>query len=203
MTETLITTGLVTGAVNQELAPTQNTVPAQITMPDGWTIHKIAAFVRDIAMNMYDLPVILQKHELSTAQYNLLKENEFFKKAIEAATIEWNSPQSTQKRLAMEAAIALEDAMPTLAARMSKENEPLPGLVQLATLFAKIAGVGEHSAQGQAVEKVKITINLGADILKVEKNSAPNRLVEVQPLPERESQDNPLQQFLDGTRSPS
>jgi len=142
-------------------------------MPDGWTIHKVAAFVRDLAMNMYTIPVILKKHTLTEAQYAVLVENDFFKKALEAATIEWNSPHSTTKRLAMEAAIGLEDAMPTITARMSSKTELLPAVVECAKLFAKMAGVGETTQQGPVGEKFKIVINLGADTLKVEKHSAP------------------------------
>lgn len=144
-------------------------IPPQVPaaeMPDGWTIHKVAALVRDLAMNLYDEDATLKKYGLSPEQFKTLRENKFFVNALEAATIEWNSPQSTTKRLAMEAAIALEDALPAVAARLSKTNEPLPGVVELVKIFAKMAGVGETN-QPQAVgEKFKITINLGADMLQ-------------------------------------
>lgn len=156
-------------------------VPLQVPsapMPEGWTIHRVAALVRDLAVNMYDLPFTLSKHSLTDEQYETLRQNDFFKKAIEAATIEWNSPLSTPKRLAMEAAIALEDALPDVAMRLRKTNEPLPGVVELAKLFAKMAGVGEQSPGSQAPqEKFKITINLGADVAQFDKTRS-NLIIE-------------------------
>lgn len=192
MSETLTETGLVTATVNPVAAT---------TMPNGWTIHKVAALVRDLAMNLYDTPTILKTHNLSEAQHVLLTENEFFKRALEAAVIEWNSPQSTNKRLAMEAAIALEDALPAVAARLSKANEPLPGVVELAKLLAKMAGVGESATQPIASEKFKITINLGSDVLSLEKERAPRNLVEVQSFPEGEGANAPVQRLLGAPRN--
>ena len=171
MDETLIDTGLTAPVTNQAPAPF---VPAPIPvpstqMPDGWSIHRVAALVRELAMNLYDVPVILKKHNLSEAQYTLLTENPLFQRTLEAATIEWNAPQSTNKRLALEAAIALEDALPTVASRLSKATEPLPGVVELAKLLAKVAGIGEGPQQQGGGERFKIIINLGADTLNIEK----------------------------------
>ncbi len=162
-------------------------VPAP-TMPDGWTVHKIAALVRDLAMNLYDTPVILKTHGLSEEQYKLLEENPFFKNAIQAAVTEWNSPHSTNKRLAMEAAIALEDALPALATRMSSPGEPLSQAIEAAKLFAKMAGVGESAQQAPTGEKFKITINLGGDTFEREKERTPRVVMEVQPLIEGEGE---------------
>lgn len=145
--------------------PDVHPVPAAV-MPTGWTIHRSASLVRDIAHNMYDIPVILEKHGLSQEQYDRLKDNEFFKKAVEATTLEWNAPQNTKRRLALEAAIAIEDSLPDVVARLSKNNEPLPGIVALLKLLSEIAGVSGTAAasQPQAVgAKFNITFNLGDD----------------------------------------
>jgi hypothetical protein len=140
-------------------------VTAAVTpdLPDNWDMHRIAAFVRDVAVNLYPIEKTLQKHGISVEQFALLKNNDFFKKALECALIEWNSPQSTQKRLAMEAAIALEDAMPVIAARMHKTTESMRDLVEVAKLFAKMAGVGETTQQSSPSEKFSVVINLGGD----------------------------------------
>ncbi len=145
-----------------------NPTPAT-NMPTGWTMQKTAAFIRDLAHNMYDLPFILKTHGVSQAQYDGIKDQEFFQAALRTMTIEWNSIGNTQKRLAIEAAIALEDAMPTLAARM-QSKELLPGVVELAKLFAKVAGVGEATQNTAPSERFKITINLGADTQQFEKS---------------------------------
>ena len=157
------------------------TVP--VTLPDNFTIHEVMAFIRDAAHNLYDIDVILKKHGLTKQQYAAIQENKFFQNAFNDAVKEWNSPQSTEKRLRMEAAAALEDALPKVAARMHNTNEPLAAVVATAQLFAKMAGVGEEKNQGNAAEKVSITINLGADE-KLRYDSATVDVVEVQPIPE-------------------
>lgn len=137
--------------------------------PDPYTIQSIAALVRDLAVNMYDIDYILKKHRLTQDEYEGLCKNEFFKRALEVAATEWHSPLSTNKRLAMQAAIGLEDAMPKMAARMHKESEPLANIVEVARLFAKIAGAGEEKTTNIPSEKFTITINLGADTEHFEK----------------------------------
>jgi hypothetical protein len=58
---------------------------------DPYTIQSIAALVRDLAMNMYDLDYILKKHGLTQDEYDGLCKNEFFKRAMEVAALEWHS----------------------------------------------------------------------------------------------------------------
>ena len=173
MTDEFVETGL-SELVTATVTPAPDPTPPPAPMPEGWTIHRVAAFVRDVAMNLYDLPFTLKKHGLSEEEYATLSNNEYFKRALEAATLEWNSPQSTNKRLALEAAIALEDALPDVAARLKCSKEPLTGVVALAQLLAKMAGVGEGKPNdGAPQERFKITINLGADTFQAEKARGP------------------------------
>ncbi len=134
-------------------------------LPDGWSLNKVASLVRDVAQAMYDLPNILRKHNLTQPQYDVLANNEFFKRALEQFTLDWNSAANTQKRLSLEAAIALEDALPTVAARASKPMEPLADVVQLVKVLAEIAGsIGNKAVQTQGPsERFKIEINIGAE----------------------------------------
>lgn len=205
MSDEPIDTGL-TVTVTTPAAPTP-ALPAvahtHVPMPTDWDVNKVVALVRDVSQNMFDLPDILRKHKLSPAQYDVIKENEFFKRALEADVIEWNSPQSTEKRLALQSALALELGLPSLAARMSNTHEPLPGLVQLATLLTKIAGIGEHSRNAEGPrEKFNIIFNLGADVIRVEKERAPREAAPVQPLPEGEGAAETLLKLLTPPGSP-
>src|SRR3954469_9846610 len=109
-TDDPIPTGLVPATVTAPVTP----APAPVELPDEWTLPKVAALVTDIAQNIYELPYLLKKHKLTDAQYKLLETNEFFKRALEAETMTWQGVNSIQKRLALESAIALEAAMPTL-----------------------------------------------------------------------------------------
>lgn len=135
-------------------------------LPDGWNLNKVADLVREIAQNMYDLPTILANHGLTEPQYRTIEENEFFQSALKQFTLDWNSASNTQKRLALEAAIAIEHHMPAVTARLGKPMEPLGEIVALLKVLAEIAGTIGAKAASQPnapTEKFKIIINLGAD----------------------------------------
>lgn len=135
--------------------------------PDNrWTIHKVADLVRDLAMNLYDEPTILAKHGLSAVEFDVLKKNKFFQNAFEQEVIAWNSPQSTTRRLALEAAMAVENALPVVAARLHNTNEPLADVVGLIKVLSELAGAIGPKANvqsGPAASQFKITINLGGE----------------------------------------
>lgn len=210
MDEDTVDTGLVAAAVTIGEAPTPHIEPPappelvaaavalalpKVQMPSGWDLHKVAAFVTDMAQNMYDLPVILAKHNLTAEQYDVLKDNEFFKRALEAEIITWNSAASIQKRIQLESAIAIEAFMPTVAARLGKSTEPLSDVVALLKVLSEIAGTsGAKAAVNQpgAGEKFKIIINLGADVTEKEVN-LPSA---VQSIPEGPGALSPLQALV-------
>lgn len=185
MSDELVPTGLVSLAPAPNASPPAvpagvAVMPAQVNMPVGWTIQRAATFIRDLAHNLYDVPFILKTHGVSQAQYDSIKDSEFFQNALRAMTIEWNSIGNTQKRLAIEAAIALEDALPVMAARLHKPTELMTGVVELAKLLAKMAGVGEVSQNAPPSERFKITINLGADVQAFDKTRTVQLITEGQ-----------------------
>ena len=145
-------------------------VSAPVTLPPDFTIHNIAALVRDVAVAMEDMPTVLKKHGLSQQQYDNLATNQFFQRVLEDAVQNWHKPQSTKERVALAAAIALEDALPKIAARMSAAREDLADVVETAKLFADLAGLGPKANQiaQPTGEKFSININLGGDRLHIE-----------------------------------
>lgn len=159
--------GNVTAAVTpQPPAPPSAFMPPSVRLDNRWTIHKVADLVRDLAMNLYDEPTILAKHGLTAIDFDVIKKNKFFQNALEQETIAWNSPQSTTRRLALEAAMAVENALPTVAARLTNSNEPLADVVSLLKVLSEIAGAIGSKANvqsGPAASQFKITINLGGE----------------------------------------
>lgn len=166
-----VDTGLnpVTVTVTQAV-PALPLAAAPAPLPAGFTIPAAAALARDLAINMYPEEIILRKHGVTTDQLNTLNDNNFFQKLLEAAAAEWNSAKSMPQRLALEAQVLIEDAMPAIGGRMRNATEPLPGVVQALAAITKVAGIGENKAPQAAGEKFTITINLGADTLKYEKS---------------------------------
>jgi len=164
----------------------------RVDMPAGWTMQKTAAFIRDLAQNLYGEDTILKTHGVSQAQYDSVKDTEFFQSALRTMIVEWHSIGNTQKRLAIEAAITLEDAMPALAARLNNQKELITGVVELAKLFAKMSGIGEATHNNAPTERFKIVINLGADVQHFDKT------LTVQQITEGQRTEPPVQQ-LTGT----
>lgn len=135
----------------------------------------LARLAQEIVHNMRELPDILKTFNLTPDQYARIRTLPFFSGAVASATIEWDSAKNVYERLKLEAAIGLEDALPKIQARMVKTDEALPGVVEAAKLFAKMAGVGERDhAPGPPGEKFTININLGdGQDIRFEKSVTP------------------------------
>ena|ERR1035437_1387426 len=139
-------------------------------------LSDLAALARDLILNLRTLPETLTAHKITQEQYDKIKENAFFKSALEQLTIEWHGAKSTADRLKIQAAASFEYAMPTITARMVKSDEDLGKVVEAGKLLAKVAGVDSSEAQAASnpSEKFSIVINLGEDTkLKFEKDITP------------------------------
>jgi hypothetical protein len=133
-------------------------------MPDLVPV-KLAELAREVAMNIREVDDIIAVYKLTREQYDwLAAHHEFYKHALHVSTVEWTSALTTPERVRLESAAILEDALPRLGARMVNQAEGLPGVVEAAKLFAKLAGFGEKEAGERAPgEKFQININLGGD----------------------------------------
>lgn len=109
--------------------------------------------------------MILADFKLTQVQYDFLEENnDYYREALRAACVEWHAPMSTTQRLQVEAAAILEDSMLDLGARMRNKGEGLPGVIEAAKFFAKVAGAGEPKNSGVPTgERFTINIDLGGD----------------------------------------
>lgn len=155
----------ITATVNPGLTPEGvQAAKSLVALPalDWPTLSKLA---REIAMDIKERHVILKDFNLNGAQYEYLETyNEFYQQALAAACKDWHAPLTTPERLKIEAAAILEDGMAGLGARMQSKSEGLPGVIEAAKLFAKIAGVGEREAgPGNPGERFTINIDLGGD----------------------------------------
>lgn len=137
---------------------------ALVRLPDlDWPA--LAKLAREMAMDIKERHTILKEFKLSDAQYDFLEaHNDFYRQAFAAACKEWHAPLTTQERIKVEAAAILEDSLLVLGARMQNKGEGLPGVVEAAKLFAKIASVGERESGPSAPgERFTINIDLGGD----------------------------------------
>jgi hypothetical protein len=129
------------------------------------TWPELSKLARELAMDIKEEAVVLKEFNLDNTQFEFLKEhNDFFRETFAAACKEWHAPLSTQDRIKVEAAAILEDSLLGLGARMQNKAEGLPGVIEAAKLFAKVAGVGERADGGAAPgERFSINIDLGGD----------------------------------------
>lgn len=137
---------------------------ALVALPDlSWP--ELSRLARDMAMDIKERHVILAEHKLTQTQYDFLEtHNDFYRNALAAACTQWHAPLSTQERIKVEAAAILEDSLLGLGSRMQNRAEGLPGVIEAAKLFAKVAGVGEPSGGGvSSGERFVINIDLGGD----------------------------------------
>ena len=137
-------------------------LPTPLPKLDAPTLAQLA---REVAMNIRERSTILRDFNLTDEHYAFLETyHEFYKHALKAACIEWHAPLNTQERIKVEAAAILEDSLVGLGARMQNRAEGLPGVVEVAKLFAKVAGVGELDGSNAAPgERFTINIDLGGD----------------------------------------
>jgi hypothetical protein len=126
---------------------------------------ELVLLARELVRGIADPQDCYRHAQITSAQFDhFVLTNRFFKRAYQMYLVEWNDGSNTALRLKYQSQAGLEAALPTLAARMLDNKEPLSSTVQLGTLFAKIAEVGNEKApQTVPGEKFTITINLGAD----------------------------------------
>ena len=125
----------------------------------------LAILAREVAMDIRVRNEVLSGFNLNETQYEYLEtHNEFYKHALKTACVEWHSPLSSQERVRLVASTILEETLPRLGARMHNDREQLPGVVEAAKLFAKMAGVGERdTGAAPAGERFVINIDLGGN----------------------------------------
>lgn len=132
---------------------------------------KMAALAREMAWNIRAPADNLKTFGITQEQFDhFVLTNAFYKRAFEVFVLEWESAKSTNQRLAVKSAAALEDRMPEIAARMGDKKEALSGVIEAAKLFAKLAGAGEQKQDVAPGEKFTININLGNTKLRYEES---------------------------------
>lgn len=130
--------------------------------------NQIVAFAREMAMQIKPIDKILEAYGYSEDQFKReIEPLPFYQQAFKSFVTEWESATSTNKRLAIKAAAALEEFLPDVARRMADDKEALSGVVATAQWLTKLAGAGEEKASPGQGEKFKIIINLGNEKLEI------------------------------------
>lgn len=160
----------------------------------------IVKLAREIAMDLRELPQILEHHCITRADFERLKRNPYFIKVLQGETEAWQSATNTGERVKLKAAAMAEEWLPELYKRIINPKEDLLKVVKGGELVVKMAGLNaEDGKNGNASDKVVITINMGADNkLQVAKQVTP-QVIEHEPAvdPATELQQNLFENSID------
>lgn len=142
---------------------------------------KLAALAREMTMAIRTYEAIFADFGIDENDYYEIEKLEFYKKAKDRFSLEWNSSLSTPERVKHINAFYFEQLMPKLVARARSGNEPLAAVTDVAKLLARSAGIGEPKQNEMvAGEKFVITINLGADTEVYEKELGKAPVIELE-----------------------
>jgi hypothetical protein len=129
-------------------------------------------------MGLKGVEDILTSLGLSQLDYDKLNKDSRFIELLEVFRSDWANSLNTASRNQVETAIAFEQGLPYLFARIIDRSEPLNHVTEAMKLLADVAGLKKQPQIGGQQEKFKIIINLGEDH-KMEYSTPP--LIEEKP----------------------
>lgn len=125
----------------------------------------LAKLAREMAMNIRPYAQVFDDFGITETDYYEISKLEFYARAKEQFTLEWNATASTADRIKIGSLAYLEQILPALTRRALDLKEALPAATDVAKLLARNAGIGEAKSEAKgASERFVITINLGADL---------------------------------------
>lgn len=149
---------------SSQITTTVNPLPADPALSEA----DLVSLAREMVQCIKKPDEIFPGYHITQEQFDAhVVTNGYFKRAYEALLLEWNSANSTNKRLALKSAALLEDSLPKLGARMTDNKENLNAAVEAGKFFAKLAGAGEDGKNQQVNEKFSINIVIGDQKLQL------------------------------------
>lgn len=118
---------------------------------------------REVAANIYPVEKILAALKISDEEFERIKAQPRFQKLLEQMVLEWESVTNTMERTKVKAGAMVEDWLPEAHTMMHDRTQGLAARTELAKLVTRLAGIGEKDISANGVERVSVTINLGAD----------------------------------------
>lgn len=118
---------------------------------------------RNLAMDMYELPQILDMLSIPAYEFERWKNHPRFNQYLISEKEAWNSALNTHERTKLKASTVMEEFMLEAHRSMHDKKQPLNHRVELGKLVAKIAGMGEtaRGAIGEGGPGFSLQINIG------------------------------------------
>ena len=141
--------------------------------------RQITKIARQMVIGAMQPEVVLRSEGITDEQFQrFIRPTELYRRVYNTFLLEWQSPLSTNKRIAILSAVLLEDGLMDLALRMVDGNTPFNSAIEAAKALAKFAGIGESTGQQSLApsERFTVTINLATPEVR------PGRVVSQEPL---------------------
>jgi hypothetical protein len=119
---------------------------------------------REIARDMLPLERILTNHGFegpNDPEWVFLREHPDFLNLLAQCVQEWNSADSTQKRVEIKAQTALEELIPVLAVRAVEHGTSATAAAELTKVLLSLSGMRAGGGTGNTGPAFSITINMG------------------------------------------
>lgn len=137
----------------------------------------VSRLAREVARDIFPIKDILQRFQLSEAQFETVTDSKFFQVRLAEEVQLWNAsdPLTIRGRVETKAATLVEDCLLEVYTLVHDRNQPMAAKVEALKWAARIAGMGEAgNAKGMNGEgQVKITINIGGKSLEFDKEKLP------------------------------
>jgi hypothetical protein len=127
---------------------------------DEFALSKLA---RELAMNIRNYKLVFADFNITEEDYYEIEKIDFFRRAKDQYTLEWNSALSAADRVKLVSAAYVEATLPTIGRRMLNENEPLSNVIDAGKFLARNAGIGEPKNGLNQSDRFIIQLNIGND----------------------------------------
>lgn len=162
-----------------------------IVPPANYDELKLVRLAREIAMDLNELPKVLDTHGITHRDFEIIKTLPRFQSILASELEAWQSAVNTHERVKIKASAVVEEWLPELYARLNDVKEPLMAKIKGGELLAKLAGMGLNNAQqvGDPSDRINITINLGEDRKLQFEQALPGKVIEHEATPADTAED--------------
>lgn len=127
----------------------------------------LAALAREIAMDVFDIPKILEIHRLGDEEWQKIQANPKFQEMLRGLVSEWQGASNTRERVRIKAATGLEMQLEQYILDIADPKIPLAQRVEAGKFLAKLGELdGSQLAVGAGGAAFQINLNIGTTHLE-------------------------------------
>jgi hypothetical protein len=123
---------------------------------------RLIRIAEELAMRIEPAPKVLARHEVTPAEYAVLRSTPAFRTHLREALSRWQSPAMAPERIAAKAVTLVESALPGMAGIIEDDKAPAAARVGAFGQIRALSGLGDKDRDaGREREKFVLNIVLG------------------------------------------